>query len=108
MIVLLLLLYCQLDNLEIIDGERKSEIMGLETTTEKNRKLKNKMVGMMVCSAILVTFSTIMFTTNAFNGFISDSAYHNMMNFTLALTLATLVLNIMYLLGVFERIAEKK
>ena len=79
-----------------------------EYTTEKNRKLRNKMVGMMATSAILVIFSSILFGTNAFNGFISDSAYHNMMNFTLGLTLATLVLNIMYLLGVFERITEKK
>jgi len=31
-----------------------------------------------------------------------------MMNFTLGLTLATLVLNIMYLFGAFERIAERK
>ena len=110
--------FYNVDIREIIDGERKSEIMNLETketlkkvaeyTAEENRKLRNKMADMMAGSAILVIFSSILFDTNAFNGFIPDNAFHNMMNFTLGLTLATLVLNIMYLFGVFERITEKK
>ena len=63
---------------------------------------------MMAGTAILVIFSTILFGTNAFNGAIPESSYHNMMNFTLGLTLATLILNIMYLFGMFEKIRERK
>lgn len=110
--------FYDVDIREIIDGERKSEIMNLETkdtlkkvaeyTTEENRKLRNKMADMLVGIAILVIFSAIMFGTNAFNGAIPESSYHNMMNFTLGLALATLVLNILFLFGVFERITERK
>lgn len=110
--------FYDVDIREIIDGERKSEIMNLETkdtlkkvaeyTIEENKKLKNKMADMMAGSAILVIFSSILFETNAFNGFISESAFHNMMSFTLGLTLATLILNIMYLFGAFERISARK
>ena len=39
---------------------------------------------------------------------ILESACRNMVNFTLGLTTATLVLVIMYLYGMLERIAEKK
>ncbi|MBQ8597698.1 MAG: helix-turn-helix domain-containing protein [Lachnospiraceae bacterium] len=110
--------FYDVDIREIIDGERKSEIMNLETkdtlkkvaeyTAEENRKLRNKMADMMAGTAILVIFSAILFGTNAFNGAIPKSSYHNMMNFTLGLTLVTLVLNIMYLFGMFERIRERR
>ena len=110
--------FYQVDIREIIDGERKSENMNLETkdtlkkvaeyTTEENRKLRNKMADMMAGTVILVIFSSILFGTNGFNGAIPESSYRNMMSFTLGLTLATLVLNIMYLFGAFERMAEKK
>lgn len=110
--------FYEIDIKEIIDGERKSEIMNLETkdtlkkvaeyTAEENKKLRNKMADMMAGAAILVIFSSILFSTNAFNGAIPQSSYNNMMNFTFGLTLAVLILNIMYLFGVFERINEKK
>ena len=110
--------FYNVDIREIIDGERKSEIMNLETkdtlkkvaeyTEEENRKLRNKMADMMAGTAILVIFTAILFGTNAFNGAIPESSYHNMMNFTLGLTVATLVLNIMYLFGMFERIRERR
>ena len=110
--------FYNVDIREIIDGERKSETMNLETkdtlkkvaeyTEEENRKLRNKMADMMAGTAILVIFNAILFGTNAFNGAIPESSYHNMMNFTLGLTVATLVLNIMYLFGMFERIRERR
>lgn len=110
--------FYEVDIREIIDGERKSETMNIETkntlkkvaeyTAEENKKLRNKMADMMAGTAILVIFSAILFGTNAFNGAIPESSYHNMMNFTLGLTLITLVLNIMYLFGMFERISERK
>lgn len=110
--------FYDVDIREIIDGERKSESMNLETkdtlkkvaefTAEENKKLRNKMADMMAGAAILVIFSAILYTTNGFNGAIQESACHNMVNFTLGLTTATLVLGIMYLFGMLERIAEKK
>ena len=110
--------FYDVDIREIIDGERKSEIMNLETkdtlkkvaeyTAEENKKLRNKMADMMAGTAILVIFCLILFSTNAFNGAIPQSSYSNIMNFTLGLTLSVLILNIMYLFGVFERISEKK
>ena len=110
--------FYDVDIREIIDGERKSEIMNLETkdtlkkvaeyTAEEKRKLRNRMADMLAGTVILVIFSTILFGTNAFNGAIPESSYHNMMSFTQGLTLATLILNIMYLFGMFERISEKK
>ena len=110
--------FYNVDIREIIDGERKSEIMNLETkdtlkkvaeyTEEENRKLRNKMADMMAGTAILVIFNAILFGTNAFNGAIPESSYHSMMNFSLGLTVATLVLNIMYLFGMFERIRERR
>ena len=110
--------FYEVDIREIIDGERKSETMNIDTkntlkkvaeyTAEENKKLRNKMADMMAGTAILVIFSAILFGTNAFNGAIPESSYHNMMNFTLGLTLITLVLNIMYFFGMFERISERK
>lgn len=110
--------FYDVDIREIIDGERKSESMNIETKdtlkkvaeyiAEENKKLRKKMADMMTCTVILVIFSTVLFETNAFNGAIPESSYHNMMNFTLGLTLATLVLNIMYLFGIFEKISERK
>jgi len=110
--------FYDVDIREIIDGERKSESMNFETkdtlkkvaefTAEENKKLRNKMADMMAGTSILVIISFILFGTNAFYGTIPENAYHNMMNFTLGLTLVTLVLNIMYLFGMFERISERK
>ena len=91
-------------NLETKDTLKKVA----EYIAEENRKLRNKMADMMAGTAIIVIFSAILFGTNAFNGAIPESSYHNMMNFTLGLTLLTLVLNIMYLFGMFERIRERK
>jgi len=110
--------FYDVDIRELIDGERKSETMNNETkdtlkkvaeyTAEENKKLKNKMADMMAGAAILVTFSSLLFMTDAFNGAIPENAYHNMVNFTNGLTLATLVLGILYLFGMLERLCEKK
>ena len=91
-------------NLEIKDTLKKVA----EHTTEENRNLRNRMAALMAGTAVLVIFSAILFGTNGFNGVIRESSFNNMMNFTLGLTLATLVLNIMYLYGIFERITERK
>jgi len=110
--------FYDVDIRELIDGERKSETMNNETkdtlkkvaeyTAEENKKLRNKIADMMAGAAILVIFSSILFGTNAFNGAIPENAYHNMVNFTNGLTLATLILGIMYLFGILGRINERK
>lgn len=110
--------YYEVDIREIIDGERKSEIMNQETketlqkvveySTEEKKQLRNKMADMMAGSVILLIFCSVLFGTNGFNGFVSDNAYRNIMNFTLGLATAVQVLNIMYLFGWLDRIREKK
>ena len=100
---------------EIIDGERKSEDMNSETkntlkkvaeyTEDQNKKLKMKMIDMMSGTVILMVFCFLLFATNAFNGNIPETSYHNIMVFTLALTITALALNIMYLAGILERIS---
>ena len=110
--------FYDVDIREIIDGERKSEIMDHETkdtlkkvaeyVAAENKKHRKKMVDMMAGSAILLVFCSVLFETNAFHGIIPENAYLNVITFTLGLALAALVLNIMYLLGVFDKISEKK
>jgi len=108
--------FYDVDIREIINGERKGEIMDYETkdtlekvaeyTAEEKKKLRNKMANMMAGAAILLVFCSVLFATKGFNGFIVESAYRNIMNFTLGLSTATLVLNIMYLFGVFEKLRQ--
>jgi transcriptional regulator with XRE-family HTH domain len=110
--------FYHVDIREIIDGERKSEIMDNETkdtlkkvaeyTEEQNKKLKKKMIDMMAGSAILIVFCSILFETNAFNGSIPENSYHNIMAFTLGLALGALVLNILYLCGFLDKAREYK
>ena len=110
--------FYNVDIREIIDGERKSEIINYETkdtlkkvaeyTSEEKKRLRNKMADMMIGVVVLVAFCTILFVTNGFNGAIAENGYRNMMCFTFGLTMATLVLNVLYLLGLLEKICEKR
>ena len=110
--------FYDVDIREIIDGERKSEIMDNETrdtlkkvaeyTEQENKKVRKNMIDMLAGSAILLIFCSVLFETNAFQGSIPESAYRNIISFTLGLTLATLGLNILHLLGVFDKISQWK
>jgi len=110
--------YYDVDIREIIDGERKSENMDHETkdtlkkvaeyTAEENKKDRKRMIEMLSSSAILLLFCSILFDTNAFHGSIPETAYQNIVTFTLGLTFASLVMNILYLKGVFDKITEWK
>lgn len=106
---------------EIIEGERKSENMDNETkdtlkkvaeyADEENRKMKNKMVDMMAGAVILLVFSSVLFeneTKGLFYGVIPESACNNMIMFSQGLAIAALGLNIMYLLGIFDKIKKIK
>ena len=110
--------FYDVDIREIIDGERKSENMDNETkdtlkkvaeyTAEENKRLKKKMIDMMAGSAILILFCFVLIETNAFNGNIPDSAYHNFMSLTLGFAVGALGLNILYLCGVLDKAREYK
>ena len=110
--------FYEVDIREIIDGERKSENMDNETkdtlkkvaeyTEQEHKQNKKKMIDMMGASAILILFCAVLTGTDRWNGFIPEGSYHNMVSFTLAVTLAALVLNILYLLGVFDKISQWK
>ena len=73
-----------------------------------NKKLKKKMIDIMLGSVILILFCSVLFETNAFNGSVSENSYHNIMIFTVAIAIATLILNIMYLAGIFDKISQWK
>ena len=111
--------YYDVDIREIIDGERKSENMDQETkdtlkkiaeyTAEEQKKLKNKMIDMMAGAVILLVFCSVLFegeTKGVLNGIVPESACHNIMMFSQGLAIAALVLNIMHLMGVFEKIRQ--
>ncbi len=110
--------YYEVDIREIIAGERKSETMNNETkdtlkkvaeyTTEEKKKLKNKMADMMIGAIILLVFCSLLIGSNGFGGWIPESPCRNIITFTLGATIATLVLNVMYLFGILDKISEKK
>ena len=103
---------------EIIDGERKSESMDNETketlkkvaeyTEEEKKKLKRRMADMMMGAIVLLVFCALLFESNGFGGRIPERACRNIISFTLGLSTATLALNILYLLGMLDKVREKK
>jgi len=103
---------------EIIDGERKSEKMDTETkdtlmkvaeyTAEEKKKLKKRMADMLLGTLLLLLFSFILFESGGFGGLIAERPCRNFISFTMGLSAATLTLNILYLLGLLDKIREKK
>ena len=110
--------YYDVDIREIIDGERKSENMNNETketlmkvaeyTNEEKNKLKSRMVDAQLATSILVTFSAILSASNGLGGRIPAQSCSNMINFTLGLSIAVLLSNVLYLKGILVKIREKK
>ena len=110
--------YYDVDIREIIDGERKSENMDSETketlkkvaeyTEEEKKKLKRKMADMMLGAAVLLVFCALLFESNGFGGWIPESSCRNIIGFTLGISTATLVLNVLYLFGILDKVREKK
>ena len=110
--------FYNVDIREIIDGERKSENMDQEPkdtlkkvaeyTEVQNKKHKKKMIDMLSCSAILMAFCSLLFESNGFNGTIPENAYRNIFTFTMSITLAVLVLNILYLCGILDKVRAWK
>ena len=110
--------YYDVDIREIIDGERKSEIMNDETkdtlkkvaeySTEEKKKLKSKMANMMIGSMILLVFCSLLYENNGFSGWIPEEPCKNIITFTLGISIGVLGINVMYLFGFFDKINAKK
>lgn len=103
-----------IDIRELIDGERKNEKMDKETKdtlkkvadyaeTEK-KMLAKRMSGMTAGALIIFTFYLVVHYT----GFVSGKPYQNLSDFALGLTAAALVLNILYCMGILDKIRAAK
>lgn len=103
-----------IDIRELIDGERKNDKMDKETKetlkkvadyaeTEK-RILAKRMCGMTAGTLIIFAFYLFVHYTD----FVTGRPYQNLSDFTLGLTAAALVLNILYCLGVLDKIRAAK
>ena len=110
--------YYDVDIREILNGERKSEMMekDLKDTLEQvaeysnteKKSLKKKMIEISASAALLLLFSVMLDMTNGFGGFIPERPVQNMIDFATGLALAILVLNALYMAGILEKIKEWK
>lgn len=113
--------FYDVDIREIIDGERKSEIMDNETkdtlkkvaeyAEEEKKKLKNKLTNMTAGATILMLVCSVLFgkeTKGILNGIVPEHICRNIMAFVIGLAAAAVVLFYLYLFGVFDKISEKK
>ena len=95
-----------------MDHETKDTLKKVaEYTAEEQKKMKNKMIDMMAGATILLVFCSVLFegeTKGMLNGIIPESACHNIMMFSQGLAIAVLALNIMHLMGVFDKIGQWK
>ena len=103
-----------IDIRELIDGERKDEKMDKETKdtlkkvadyaeTEK-KMLAKRMCNMTAGTLIIFAFYLVVHYT----GFVTGKPYQNLSDFALGLTAAALALNIMYCMGVLDKIRAAK
>ncbi len=109
--------FYDVDIREIIDGERKSEIMNSETketlkkvaqySEAEQARLKRKMWDMSIGAALLLLLHIFLDCTHGF-GFIEAVPRQHLQDFVLGLALAVLVLNAMYLSGRLDRIRQWK
>jgi len=109
--------FYDVDIREIIDGERKSE-MNKETketltkvaeyAEQDKSQLKKRMAGNCSAALILLIFCTILDVTNGFGGFIADRPFNNLMDFTLGLTMAILLMTILFLTGKLDAVHNWK
>lgn len=106
---------------EIIDGERKSNNMESETkntlkkvaeyAAEENKKIKTRIIDMMLGAAILLLFSAMLFEgiqSGFLLDFVPEKACYNVMMFSMGLSFAVLIINILYLNGFAEKIKNLK
>lgn len=109
--------FYDIDIREIIDGERRNN-MNKETKETLNKvaeyadqnklQLKKRMAGNCAGALILLIFCTLLDLTNGFNGFIAERPFHNIMDFTLGLTMVILFFNILFLTGKLDTLQSWK
>ena len=113
--------FYDVDIREIIDGERKSEIMDNETkdtlkkvaeyAAEEKKKIKNRLINMLGCSVIVVSCCSVLFgkeTKGLLNGIIPQQICAVIMAIVLCAASVLLVVSYLYLFGIFDKISEWK
>ena len=65
-------------------------------------------LGNSVGAALLLLFAAILDMTHGFGGIIPEQPIHNITDFASGLTLAILVLNALFLGGIFDKLREQK
>lgn len=109
--------YYDVDIREIIDGERKNEMIKetketlnkvAEYVEQDKRQLKKRIAGSCGAALILLIFCVVLDMTNGFNGFISQAPFDNIMGFTHGMTMSILLFTILFLTGKLDKIRKWK
>ena len=106
--------FYDVDIRELIDGERKQETMDKETkeTLKKvadyaeaeKKKLAFRMADMTAGALLIFAFYLVLHYT----GLVTGRPYKNLEDFSLGVTTAVLVLNILYSMGVLDKLRRVK
>lgn len=106
--------FYDIDIRELIDGERKSEIMDQETKdtlkkvadyADAEKKNLARVMRDMTLSTLLI-FAFYLYVH--YSGFVTGRPYQNLSDFALGLTGGTLILNILYCMGALEKLRAAK
>ena len=110
--------YYNVDVREIINGERKEEKMTNEThdtlkkvaeyANEENKKFKKKILDMLVVASLLLVFMAIFSTSDKVKEVIPDNIYNIILELSYFICCVFISVNIMYHVGVFEKIISRK
>ena len=113
--------FYDVDNREIIDGERKSEIMDnelkdslkkmAEYAAEESRKRKEKLRTMLAGSTCLMLVCYMLFGSEhkgRLNGIIPENICSNIMSFAIGLSIAALCLYALHCLGALDKSVNGK
>ncbi len=113
--------FYDVDIREIIDGERKSEIMDNETkntlkkvveyATEEQKILRKRVNNTVTSIAVVLLICVLLFareTKGLLNGIVPESVCTVIMVICLVVGVVTVVLQYLYNFGVFDKITDKK
>lgn len=113
--------FYDVDIREIIDGERKSEIMDNETkdtlkkvaeyAAEESKKRQGRLHTLLTGSIILAFVCQVLFGSEykgRFYGIVPEAVCNNIMEFTCGLAFVAIVLYALHCLGVFDKIGQWK
>ena len=113
--------FYDVDIREIIDGERKSEIMDNETkdtlkkvaeyAAEEKKKIRNRLVTMVASCTIFMLICSMLFARESkgcLNGIVPEQICSNIMAFAIGLAATACVLYYLYLFGALDKLIEWK